>query len=116
MKDEKAAGGRSQTATGVTNTEAEDGATCRRLLPATPIPCMASEFFAVACGSEPPGCRSCRTGGLLHGFRLRIEHDGALASAISVETLRFPLSTCMEAGRPAGGHRRLSAGGKPDGI
>ncbi len=38
-----------------------------------------------------------------HGFRLCISHDGMLATAISVETLRFPLSTCMEAGGPLAG-------------
>lgn len=38
-----------------------------------------------------------------HGFRLRIGHDGLAATTIAVETLRVPLSTCMEAGGPLAG-------------
>lgn len=35
-----------------------------------------------------------------HGFRLRVEHDGMKVTAITVESLRIPLSTCMESERP----------------
>ena len=35
-----------------------------------------------------------------HGFRLQLYHDKACVSAITVETLRYPLSTCSNAGQP----------------
>jgi hypothetical protein len=35
-----------------------------------------------------------------HGFRLRLYHDHKTISAIEVETLRYPLSTCSNAGQP----------------
>ena len=35
-----------------------------------------------------------------HGFRLQLYHDKASVSAIAVETLRYPLSTCSNAGQP----------------
>ncbi len=35
-----------------------------------------------------------------HGFRLRLHHDGQQVTAIDVETLRYPLTTCKGAGEP----------------
>lgn len=35
-----------------------------------------------------------------HGFRLRLYHDHKAVTAIEVETLRYPLSTCSNAGEP----------------
>ena len=35
-----------------------------------------------------------------HGFRLRLYHDNTSVTAIEVETLRYPLSTCRNAGQP----------------
>jgi hypothetical protein len=35
-----------------------------------------------------------------HGFRLRLSHDNKSITAIDVETLRYPLSTCQNAGQP----------------
>lgn len=35
-----------------------------------------------------------------HGFRLHVKHDGAKLTAIALEALRIPLTTCGEAGRP----------------
>jgi hypothetical protein len=35
-----------------------------------------------------------------HGFRLRIDHDGAQVTAIASEALRIPLTTCTETNRP----------------
>lgn len=35
-----------------------------------------------------------------HGFRLHVEHDGSKVTAIAVEALRIPMTTCMESGRP----------------
>jgi hypothetical protein len=35
-----------------------------------------------------------------HGFRLHLFHDNNIITAIEVETLRYPLSTCRNAGQP----------------
>lgn len=35
-----------------------------------------------------------------HGFRLRLYHDSQSVVALDVETLRYPLSTCSNAGTP----------------
>lgn len=35
-----------------------------------------------------------------HGFRIRLYHDRQEVTAIEVETLRYPLSTCQNAGQP----------------
>lgn len=35
-----------------------------------------------------------------HGFRLHVGHDGVKVTAVTLEALRIPLTTCSEAGRP----------------